>query len=58
MEREMTQRQAKLEAQGWFEHQEALTFGVSGAPERSGPTVGPRGELISPGRFARAGRPV
>jgi tetratricopeptide (TPR) repeat protein len=25
MEREMTQRQAKLEAQGWFEHQEALT---------------------------------
>ena len=26
MEREMSQRRAKLEAQGWFEHQEALTF--------------------------------
>jgi len=26
MEREMTQRRSKLEAQGWFEHQEALTF--------------------------------
>ena len=26
MEREMTQRRARLEAQGWFEHQEALTF--------------------------------
>ncbi len=26
MEREATQRQAKLHAQGWFEHQEALTF--------------------------------
>ncbi len=25
IEREVTQRQAKLEAQGWFEHQEALT---------------------------------
>jgi eukaryotic-like serine/threonine-protein kinase len=26
MEREMTQRQAKMEAQGWFQHQEALTL--------------------------------
>jgi serine/threonine protein kinase len=30
MEREMTQRQAKLEAQGWFEHQEALTMAYRG----------------------------
>jgi tetratricopeptide (TPR) repeat protein len=30
MEREMTQRRAKLEAQGWFEHQEALTFAYQG----------------------------
>ena len=30
MEREMTQRQAKLEAQGWFEHQEALTLAYQG----------------------------
>ena len=58
MEKEVTQRQAKLEAQGWFEHQEALTIGLSGPLERSGPAIGPRGELIPPGRFARAGRPV
>ena len=31
MEREMTQRRAKLEAQGWFEHQEALTLAYQGA---------------------------
>ena len=30
MEREMTQRQAKLEAQGWFDHQEALTLAYQG----------------------------
>ena len=30
MEREMTQRQAKLEAQGFFEHQEALTLAYHG----------------------------
>jgi tetratricopeptide (TPR) repeat protein len=30
MEREMTHRQAKLDAQGWFEHQEALTFAYQG----------------------------
>jgi len=30
MEKEMTQRQAKLEAQGWFEHQEALTMAYHG----------------------------
>lgn len=30
MEREMTQRQAKLEAQGWYEHQEALTLAYHG----------------------------
>ncbi|MDR3701195.1 MAG: hypothetical protein P4L56_16225 [Candidatus Sulfopaludibacter sp.] len=30
MEREMAQRQAKLEAQGLFEHQEALTFAYQG----------------------------
>ncbi len=30
MEREMTQRRAKLEAQGWFEHQEALTLAYRG----------------------------
>ena len=30
MEREVTQRQAKLEAQGWFQHQEALTLAYQG----------------------------
>jgi tetratricopeptide (TPR) repeat protein len=30
MEREMTQRRAKLEAQGWFEHQEAMTLAYQG----------------------------
>jgi serine/threonine protein kinase/tetratricopeptide (TPR) repeat protein len=30
MEREVTQRKAKLEAQGWFEHQEALTSAYHG----------------------------
>ena len=30
MEREMTQRRVKLEAQGWFEHQEALTLAYHG----------------------------
>src|ERR1035437_8224920 len=30
MEREVTQRQAKLQAQGWFEHQEALTLAYQG----------------------------
>jgi len=30
MEREMTARQAKLQSQGWFEHQEALTLAYHG----------------------------
>jgi len=30
MEREMTQRHANLQAQGWFEHQEALTLAYHG----------------------------
>jgi hypothetical protein len=30
MEREITQRREKLEAQGWFEHQEALTLAYQG----------------------------
>jgi tetratricopeptide (TPR) repeat protein len=30
MEREVTQRKAKFEAQGWFEHQEALTLAYRG----------------------------
>jgi hypothetical protein len=30
MEREMARRKAKLEAQGWFEHQEALTLAYQG----------------------------
>jgi tetratricopeptide (TPR) repeat protein len=30
MEREITQRRAKLEAQGWFEQQEALTYAYEG----------------------------
>jgi serine/threonine protein kinase/Tfp pilus assembly protein PilF len=30
VEKEVTQRQAKLEAQGWFEHQEALTMAYHG----------------------------
>ncbi len=30
MEKEVTQRKAKLEAQGWFEHQEAMTLAYQG----------------------------
>jgi tetratricopeptide (TPR) repeat protein len=30
MEKEVTQRRAKTEAQGWFDHQEALTFAYHG----------------------------
>ena len=30
MDTEVAQRQAKLEAQGWFEHQEALTLAYQG----------------------------
>jgi hypothetical protein len=30
MEKEIAQRQAKMEAQGWFEHQEALTMAYQG----------------------------
>jgi len=30
LEREMAQRQAKVEAQGWFEHQDALTLAYEG----------------------------
>ncbi|HEV3481988.1 MAG TPA: serine/threonine-protein kinase [Candidatus Acidoferrales bacterium] len=30
MEREVTQRRVKLEAQGWFEHQEAMTLAYQG----------------------------
>jgi tetratricopeptide (TPR) repeat protein len=30
MERETSQRKAKLEAQGWFQHQEAMTFAYRG----------------------------
>jgi tetratricopeptide (TPR) repeat protein len=30
IEREMTQRRARLESQGWFEHQEALTLAYQG----------------------------
>jgi serine/threonine protein kinase/tetratricopeptide (TPR) repeat protein len=30
MEREVTERQAKLQAQGWFQHQEALTLAYHG----------------------------
>jgi eukaryotic-like serine/threonine-protein kinase len=30
MEREMSQRRVKLEAQGWFEHQEAMTLAYQG----------------------------
>ena len=30
MERESAQRQAKLEAQGWFQHQEAMSFAYQG----------------------------
>jgi tetratricopeptide (TPR) repeat protein len=35
MEREMTQRQAKLEAQGLFDHQEALTLAYQGRVEEA-----------------------
>ena len=36
MEREMTQRKAKLEAQGWFEHQEAMTLAYQGRLKGAG----------------------
>jgi tetratricopeptide (TPR) repeat protein len=36
MEREMTQRKAKPEAQGWFEHQEALTLAYQGRLKEAG----------------------
>ena len=51
MEREITQDQARFEAQGWFEHQQALTLAYHGQL-RSGPAIGSRRSLISPGRFA------
>jgi eukaryotic-like serine/threonine-protein kinase len=35
MDRETTQRQSKLEAQGWFEHQEALTMAYHGRLEEA-----------------------
>ena len=35
VEREVTQRQAKLDAQGWFEHQEALTMAYHGRLKES-----------------------
>ena len=58
MEREMTYRMTKFQAQGRFEHQEARDLGVSGTPERSGPAVGPGDDFGSPGKFPGAGRPV
>jgi eukaryotic-like serine/threonine-protein kinase len=36
MEREVTQRQAKLQAQGWFQHQEALTSAYHGRLKEAG----------------------
>jgi eukaryotic-like serine/threonine-protein kinase len=36
MEKEVTQRQVKLEAQGWFEHQEALTMAYHGRLKEAG----------------------
>jgi serine/threonine protein kinase/tetratricopeptide (TPR) repeat protein len=35
MEKEVTRRQSKLEAQGWFEHQEALTLAYRGRLEEA-----------------------
>jgi len=35
MEREIAQRRVKLEAQGWFEHQEALTLAYHGRPKEA-----------------------
>ena len=58
MEREMTQRKAKLEAQGWFEHQEALTLAYQGRLKEAARLSDLRGKPGSPGRFARASRHV
>ena len=58
MEREMTQRQGKIGSPRIVRAPGSSDLGVSGAPERSKSTIGPRGNLISPGRFAGAGRPV
>jgi tetratricopeptide (TPR) repeat protein len=35
MEKEITQRRAKADAQGWFEHQEALTLAYQGRPKEA-----------------------
>ena len=58
MEREMTQRQGKTRSPGMVRAPGSSDVGVSGAPERSGPAIGARGEPGSPGRFAGAGRHV
>ena len=58
MEREMTQRRAKLEAQGCVRASGSSDIGVSRAPERSKSTIGTCGKPGSAGRFAGAGRPV
>ena len=58
MEREITQRRAKLEAQGLFEHQEALTLAYHGRLKEAARAIRPCRDLISPVRFSRAARPV
>jgi serine/threonine protein kinase/tetratricopeptide (TPR) repeat protein len=57
LEREVTQRQVKLEAQGFFEHQEALTAAYHARLKEAG-RLSDRAVLFSPGRFARAVRPT
>ena len=42
MEREMTQRRAKLEAQGWFEQQEALTYAYRGRLREAASAIRPQ----------------
>jgi tetratricopeptide (TPR) repeat protein len=58
MEREVTQRQGKLQAQGWFEHQQAMTLAYQGRLKEADATLGQRGPPGSPGRSARASRAV
>ena len=53
----MTQRRAKLEAQGWFRTPGSADVGVSRAPERSTTAIGPRGHPGSPGQVCSSGPP-
>jgi serine/threonine protein kinase/tetratricopeptide (TPR) repeat protein len=58
MERETTERRVKLEAQGSFEHQEALTLAYQGRLKEAIRLSARAISLASPGRLGGAGRHV